>query len=50
MLQDLETVMDYIKVKRTFSIFSSELDNRGFRYLIGFQIHERGRGPATLAG
>ena len=34
----------------TFLFFTSELDNREFRYLIGFQIHERGRGPATLAG
>ena len=34
----------------TVLIITSELDNREFRYLIGFQIHERGRGPATLAG
>ena len=34
----------------TFLIFTSELDNREFRYLIGFQIHESGRGPETYQG
>ena len=34
----------------TVLIIKSELDNREVRYLIGFQIHEKGRGPEILAG